>query len=173
MLPPLLVLLAATVPACGGDDGSSRHRLLSSAAASRLRATLSLVDQRVADGDCTGAEAEARTLQEQVASLPQRLDADLRDALGDGAGRLQGLVVDHCEPVTGATGATGPTVPPAPEPTNEQKNKQKKQPEEPGKGKQKDKGNKDDGTQDGSSGGTETVPEDQTGGQQEPGGVIP
>jgi hypothetical protein len=129
-----LVALTATALAACGDGGTNRDELLSPTAASELRSTLAEVQQRVEDGDCTGAGEQAQTLEQQAGSLPVKVEANLRDALVDGASRLQKLVLDRCEaPATGPTVPAAPTAPPAEEGENQNGGKDKK--EKPGKAK--------------------------------------
>ena len=93
-----LACLAAVVSgvllsACGDDGGSSELR---SRDASSLRATLTDVEQRVADQDCAGATQEAAALRAQVDELPERVPSKLREALASSADRLESLVADQC-----------------------------------------------------------------------------
>jgi hypothetical protein len=128
-----LALAGGGLSACGSDGDGER---LSRATASELRSTLDRVQQDVKDGDCEAATTQARTLVESAGGLPDRVDADLREALVDGADRLQVLVIEDCS--TGSTGPSGPadsgtTAETGPSgPTDEQENQKK-----PGKGKAK------------------------------------
>ena len=87
-------MTAALLGACG--DESSQKELSNETAAS-LRATLSELEQDVESQDCTGAVQEVASLRAQAEGLPQRVDADLRDALSASAGRLETLVADRCQ----------------------------------------------------------------------------
>jgi hypothetical protein len=153
--------LAVTGLAACGENGSSKDRPLSSATASELRSTLAAVEQRVDDGDCAGAGEQAQTLERQAGSLPADVDADLRDALVDGASRLQVLIVDRCEPA--ATGPTGPTTPAAPAPEEDQQPKAEKD-KQPKKGKDKGMGEEQGGGGQEDSGGVPIQPGDEGGG---------
>jgi len=88
-----LLLVASFASACGDDSNPE----LSQERASNLRSTLQEVEARVQDRDCTGAAEQASRLREQVASLPSRVDRDLRDALEGSSERLESLVADQCQ----------------------------------------------------------------------------
>ena len=95
-------------PGCSQPAGR-RRRLAASCAPARpssLRSTLSDVEQRVRDQDCTGASQQAAAFREQVDGLPERVDAALRQALVSSADRLEALVADQCTAEPAA-----PTVP--------------------------------------------------------------
>ena len=88
-----LFLVASFASACGDDSNPE----LSQERASNLRSTLQEVEARVQDRDCTGAAEQASRLRDQVASLPSRVDRDLRDALEGSSERLESLVADQCQ----------------------------------------------------------------------------
>jgi hypothetical protein len=135
VLATLLTLAAVALAACG-DGGRDREKLLSPAAATRLQDTLDRIEQTAASRDCATAEAQAGTLTQQVQSLPQGVDPDLRQALSSGADRLQSLVERQCEPeVTTPPPAEAPA--PEEQPKEEKQKKEEKQGEEEGKGKGK------------------------------------
>jgi hypothetical protein len=160
LVPALAGLILTALAACG-DGTSNSDRPLSSATASELRSTLAAVEQRVDDGDCDGAGDQAQTLERQAGSLPADVDADLRDALVDGASRLQALVVERCEPA--AVGPTGPTTPPAPAPDeNQQQNGGKDKQQKPGKDRGKSDNSGGGGDED--SGGVPIQPGEDGGG---------
>jgi hypothetical protein len=105
----LIALAAGSVVACG--DSSNDSQLLSPTSASELRSTLAQVEQTVENGDCGAAQEQVDLLERQVTSL-NRVEADLRDALASGVGRLQQLVIEGCQtstPESGTTGTTGPS----------------------------------------------------------------
>lgn len=161
IVPLLLVVLplAAGLAACG-DEKPDRKALLSSSKAAELRSTLDGIEQMVKDGDCEGAGGATLALRQQVNALPASVDASLRDALGDGANRLETLVADRCEPQPPATAAPPAAVPEGPtEPQEEEGKKPKKEP----KGKAKGHDKQQQGTEED---GTPTVPEEQTGGAE-------
>jgi hypothetical protein len=136
LLAAVAVLAPTALAACGNSESKS-ERQLSPATASELRSTLAAVEQRVDDGDCAGAGEQAQTLERQAGSLPAKVDADLRDALVDGASRLEALVVERCEPAP--IGPTGPATPAAPAPDeDQQQNGGKDKQPKPGKDKGKD-----------------------------------
>jgi hypothetical protein len=86
---------AALLGACGDDGGSAELR---SSDATALRSALDEVEQRVRSQDCTGAGQQAAAFRDAVDGLPQRVDADLRQALSASADRLESLVADQCTP---------------------------------------------------------------------------
>src|SRR5206468_7705017 len=129
-----LAAAAGGLSACGSDNGGGKR--LSHAVASELSSTLDSVEQDVNTGDCEGAATQARALVERAGSLPDSVDAGLREALVDSADRLQVLVTERC-----STSPTGPSAPAdsgttaetgASGPTGGQENNGK-----PGKGKAK------------------------------------
>jgi hypothetical protein len=126
--------LAACLAAGCGDDSSAG---LSQQRGSSLRSSLDRVQARVASGDCTGAAQQAAEFHTQVASLPSRVNAKLRDALESSAARLESLVSEQCKQAS-----TTVEEPPAQEPTttdesagdqqgNGKKDKQPKKQKEP------------------------------------------
>jgi hypothetical protein len=120
------------------------------------------VQQDVQNGDCTSAQARVGALDQQISSL-DRIDADVRDALVSGTGRLEQLVAEKCQ--TAATTTEGTTQPSGPTDTggatgpDEEKDKPGKS---EGKGKGKKKGQKKDKKEKGPS--VEIVPDTGTGG---------
>jgi hypothetical protein len=91
---------------CGEDSNAG----LSGERASDLRSTLNRVEDDVSGGDCTGAAQQAGEFRQEVASLPSRVNSDLRDALERSATRLESLVSEQCQ-------AAPAEEPPAQEPT--------------------------------------------------------
>lgn len=93
--PPIILALAVAavlgLAACGGEDAE----LLPGETASEINANLDLVRQLADDGDCAGAADAAATVSAQVESLG-RVDAELKQALSEGANRLN-EVVAGCE----------------------------------------------------------------------------
>jgi hypothetical protein len=105
-----VVAVAGALAGCG--DSSNDAKLLSRSSAADLRATLSQVQQKVAGGDCSGAQDQVSLLEQQIDSLDTSVDSDLRAALVSSATRLQRLVSTACTADTtqsGQTGATGAT----------------------------------------------------------------
>ena len=152
----LLALVAAlgfatsVLPGCGGGDDD--RKLLSRGSAGELRASLDDVEQKVSEGDCSGARADAVNLQQEVDALPRRTSRKLRRSLAAGATRLVSLVDGECEPAittettpteTNTTDTTEEELPPG------QQKKDEKQ-------KDEDKGKNDGGNQD-DEGSTPTV----------------
>jgi hypothetical protein len=106
----VLVLAACFASACGEESNTD----LSQQRASNLRSSLDRVEARVNDRDCTGAAQQAGVFREQIASLPARVDRDLRNALETSAARLETLVSEQCRPETPAPVQEAPaTEPPA------------------------------------------------------------
>jgi hypothetical protein len=156
---PLLAAVGILATGCGSS--SSNGKLLSRQQASKLRASLTQVEQDVSAKNCTGATEQVAALQEQIDSI-KRLDRDLRSSLGASVRRLDTLVSDECQttattptettPSTGDTGASGTTGAAGPEGKKEKKQKpgkKEKHPKEgatpPGKDGQTSPGNGDGG----------------------------
>lgn len=92
--PTVLVFFAlATVGlvACGGEDA----KLLPGETAREIVANLDTVQQLSDEGDCIGAESAAEQVGEQIEAL-EGVDRKLKQALEDGAARLQEVIVE-CE----------------------------------------------------------------------------
>lgn len=93
-------ILALSLAACatlgllacggGGDDD-----LLPGETASEINSNIDAVERLVGEGDCVGAEDASATISGQVESLTG-VDAKLKQALGEGAARLN-EVVTECE----------------------------------------------------------------------------
>jgi hypothetical protein len=95
----LLALLcgaAATVglAACGGSSNSG---LLPGSTASEINSNLDKVQQRVAEGECAGAEEATAEISGQIEALGG-VDSRLKEALSEGAARLADVVAT-CEEV--------------------------------------------------------------------------
>jgi hypothetical protein len=151
-----LALVACLVSSCGEDSNTD----LSQDRASDLRSALDRVEQGVADGDCTAAAQRAGEFRQQVASLPERVDRDLRSALEGSATRLESLVSQQCEP---APVEEAPTQD-APVPDQNQQDQ-----EDSGKKEKKPKEQKGTTGDEGSTG--VTGPEGSTGATGQDGGV--
>ncbi len=95
------VAAALALAACGGGEA----KLLPGETARQITANLDTVKQLAGEGDCAGAASAARQVSEQVEALGG-VDAKLRQALRDGAARLN-EVVASCEGTTSE--ATVPT----------------------------------------------------------------
>lgn len=102
---PLLVALGVVatlgLASCGGGEA----RLLPGETARQITANLDTVKQLAGEGNCAGAASAARQVSEQVEALGG-VDAKLKQALREGAARLN-QVVAGCEATT--TEATVPT----------------------------------------------------------------
>lgn len=123
----LFVATAATLAACGGGEDAE---LLPGKTASEITANLDQVKQRVAEGDCIGAEDAVAAVRTEIANL-DGVDAKLKANLGEGADRLEEVVV-RCEEVEPEeTETTGETTVETEEPEKEKKPKKEKPEKEP------------------------------------------
>jgi hypothetical protein len=126
----LLILLlgaAATLAlaSCGDEDA----KLLPGETAREITANLDSVQQLSGEGDCIGAESAAQQVGEQIEAL-EGVDRKLKQALEDGAARLEEVIAD-CEET--ATEAIAPaTIPTEPE-DDEEKEPKEKEDEDKGK----------------------------------------
>lgn len=127
-----LIALAALGPlACGGEDA----KLLPGETAREIVANLDTVQQLSDEGDCIGAESAAQQVGEQIEALAG-VDRKLKQALEDGASRLQEVIVE-CEESAGEAIAPA-TIPPHSE--AEEKPKKDKEKEAKPKAEEKDEG---------------------------------
>ncbi len=85
---------ALALVSCGGSDDSG---LLPGTTASDIVANLDTVKKLNAEGSCTEAEAAADEVRLQVADLDTNVDPKLRQALLDGAERLQAVTANCVE----------------------------------------------------------------------------
>ena len=117
---------ALALASCGGEDA----QLLPGETAREITANLDTVQQLSNEGDCVGAESAAQQVGEQIEAL-KGVDVKLKQALEDGAGRLN-EVIASCEEAT--TEAVAPAVVPTeaesseekpPEPKDEKEKKEK------------------------------------------------
>lgn len=99
--------------ACGGEDA----KLLPGETAREITANLDTVQQLTAEGDCIGAESAVEQVGEQIGSIAG-VDRKLKQALEDGAARLE-EVIATCEEST--TEALAPAVPSEPVEEDEEK----------------------------------------------------
>jgi hypothetical protein len=161
----VLVAVPMALSACGGDGDDKPE--LSRTTASQMRASLDGVESDVQAGNCIDAATQAAALETQAKDLPNQVDADLRSALIEGAGRLVTLVRERCDQTTVET-TTIPTTPTetTPEEQDEEKPKKGK------KDKKKDEGSDEtDGTTDGGTTGPNGAPD--TGGTTGPDQALP
>jgi hypothetical protein len=115
----LVVLAAIGLVACGEDDA----QLLPGGTAREITANLDTVQQLSDEGDCVGAESAVQQVGEQIEAL-DGVDHKLKQALEDGAARLEEVIVE-CEEST--TESIAPAeIPPEDEEEDEAKEKQKK-----------------------------------------------
>src|SRR5688500_5846708 len=118
-----LALAACLASSCGEDSNSG----LSQERAASLRSDLNRVEERVADGDCTSASQQAGEFRQAVASLPARVDRDLRDALERSATRLESPVSEQCEPAEPGGEAPPQEAPPPDRDAGDQQDRDKKE----------------------------------------------
>ncbi|MGC1853577.1 MAG: hypothetical protein WA687_14205 [Solirubrobacterales bacterium] len=120
---PLALALAAvatlTLVACGGEDA----KLLPGETAREITANLDSVQQLSDEGDCVGAESAAEQVGEQIEAL-QGVDPKLKEALEDGAVRLEEVITACEEEEVEAVAPEG--VPTEPEEDEEREPKEKK-----------------------------------------------
>jgi hypothetical protein len=119
----LFAFAAVSLVACGGEDA----KLLPGETSREIVANLDTVQQLSDEGDCIGAESAAEQVGEQIEALAG-VDRKLKQALEDGAARLQEVIVE-CE--ESATEAIAPaTIPPQSE-AEEKPKKDKEKKEKP------------------------------------------
>jgi hypothetical protein len=91
---PLVALAALGLGACGEEDA----QLLPGGTAREITANLDTVQQLSDEDDCVGAESAAQQVGEQIEAL-EGVDRKLKQALEDGAARLEEVIVE-CEEST-------------------------------------------------------------------------
>ena len=104
---------ALVLSACGGGS-SDTTGLLPGKTATQIVDNLSSVESAYEQGDCDQATQFADDVVQQVESLPQSVNPQLRTVLEHGADRLQGKVATTCQQAT-----TTPTAPVTTESTTE------------------------------------------------------
>ena len=118
------IVLAAAVAlglsACGGGEDAE---LLPGGTASEINANLDQVEQLANEGDCLGAADAAEAVSFQVEELGG-VDAKLKEALREGAARLNEVVAGCEETVTEED--TAPSIEEAEEPEEPEKEKPEK-----------------------------------------------
>ena len=92
-----LVAAAIALASCGGSDA----RLLPGKTARDITANLDSVKQLVDEGDCLAAESAAQQVSEQIEGLGN-VDRKLKEALQEGAARLEEVVASCEEPAEAA-----------------------------------------------------------------------
>lgn len=120
---PLVLAIAALaalgLAACGEEDA----QLLPGETAREITANLDTVQQLSDEGDCVGAESAAQQVGEQIEAL-EGVDRKLKQALEDGAARLEEVIVE-CEEAT--TESIAPAeIPPEEENDDEEPEKKEK-----------------------------------------------
>lgn len=125
----LAAMAALGLAACGGGNGAD---LLPGGTASEITSNLDRVERLADEGDCSGASEAALAVSDQVEAL-DGVDAKLKQALREGATRLNEVVAD-CEEAT--TEETSPAIEPAEVPAEAAK---KEKPEKPAKPKSEEK----------------------------------
>lgn len=126
-----LALVAATalsLAACGGEDA----QLLPGETAREITANLNTVQRLSNEGDCVGAESAVQQVGEQIEALAG-VDRKLKQALEDGAARLEEVIVDCEESLTEA-------IAPAAIPPEEEDEEEKAAREKEDKGKKEKPG---------------------------------
>ena len=117
----LAVVLGAAVAVALASCGGSDAKLLPGNTAQEIRENLDSVQQLVDEGECVGAEDEALQVSSQVEGIVG-IDPKLKQALEEGAARLNEVVAD-CE------GAPQETVEEPPPTTTESTEKPKQEKE--------------------------------------------
>ena len=117
----LAVVLGAAVAVALASCGGSDAKLLAGNTAQEIRENLDSVQQLVDEGECVGAEDEALQVSSQVEGIVG-IDPKLKQALEEGAARLNEVVAD-CE------GAPQETVEEPPPTTTESTEKPKQEKE--------------------------------------------
>jgi outer membrane biosynthesis protein TonB len=123
-----LALGAAVVLGLAACGSGGDAELLPGETASEITANLDQVEQLASEGDCAGAAATAEAVSAQVEALGG-VDAKLKEALSEGARRLN-EVVAGCEE---ATTEEEPAIEPAEEPEEAEKKEKPAKPEKPKK----------------------------------------
>jgi hypothetical protein len=122
---------ALALVACGGEDA----KLLPGETAREITANLDSVQQLSNEGDCIGAESAVQQVGEQIEAL-NGVDRKLKEALEDGASRLEDVIAE-CE--ESSTEAIAPAeIPAEPEEDEEKAPKEKKGKEKEAKPKEEE-----------------------------------
>lgn len=125
----LAVLAALGLSACGSGDSAD---LLPGGTASEITSNLEQVKSLATEGDCVGAEAAAEAVSTQIEDLGG-VDKTLKQALREGATRLNEVVADCEEAPEEIEEETAPAVDEAEEPEAEEKKPKPEKPEKPEK----------------------------------------
>lgn len=117
----LVAIAALGLTACGEEDA----QLLPGGTAREITANLDTVQQLSDEGDCVGAESAAQQVGEQIEAL-KGVDPKLKQALENGAARLEEVIVE-CEEAS--TEAVAPAeIPPEEDEEDEEAEEKKKKP---------------------------------------------
>jgi len=114
----LAAAAAVALSACGGEDA----KLLPGQTAREITANLEAVKQLADEGDCLGAESAVQQVSAQIDELGG-VDAKLKQALREGAARLEEVIAE-CEEAS--TEAIAPAVVPEEAEGGEEKSKAEK-----------------------------------------------
>jgi len=112
----------AALAGCGSDDeGDPIPGELSASMQQQLDNIQGQVDNGSvgACDDIFASDGTFRALQQELERLPQRVDADVSDALQESIDRLQQLVQQRCEEIASETETTPEVTTPEPEPEPE------------------------------------------------------
>jgi len=120
----LALAAAAGLSACGGGEDAS---LLPGRTAAEITSNLDQVQQRVAEGDCVGAEDAVASVRTEIADLGG-VDEKLKSTLTEGADRLEEVVVG-CEEAEPEETETPVETTVEPEEAGTEKKPQKEKPE--------------------------------------------
>lgn len=115
---------ALALASCGSGESAE---LLPGSTASQINSNLDQVQQLAGEGECVGAEDAASAVSNQIESLTG-VDAKLKQALSEGAARLQ-QVVASCEEAE----EPEETAEPIEEPESEEEKEKPEKPEKPKK----------------------------------------
>jgi len=125
MIAALGAVSVAALSACGGEDA----KLLPGHTAREITANLEAVQQLSDEGDCVGAEGAATQVSEQIEALGG-VDKKLKEALADGAERLNEVVAECEEAEEPETVAPAEVTPEEPEQEAEEAGKKAEKEEE-------------------------------------------
>jgi hypothetical protein len=125
----LAIVAAMALASCGGRSDAD---LLPGNTANEITANLDTVRDLADNGDCTGAQSAAQQVSDQVDALGG-VDKRLKQALRDGAERLNEVVANCVEATTEAIAPASIPEPAESTTTEEPKQKKEKKPKEPKK----------------------------------------
>lgn len=154
-LPSLLAtgmaaLAAIGLTACGGQDA----KLLPGETAREITANLDTVQQLSNEGDCLGAESAAEQVGEQIEAL-RGVDRKLKQALEEGAVRLEEVIAECEEEGEFATPTTTEAEAP---PVNDEKDAKKQEKEAKEAEKEAEKQEKEQGEEEAQPEGNPSLP---------------